>query len=155
MSKLDPKPESDVALKTQSSVLLYHNAPTGLKTSQTAECCAFIRDKCLPAVIPQPNSGQLFIKYATKNTNTEEYVTEMVQQLLLNNTVVVYAYGPHIQRAITILELVKARAEIKKAHQTNSLDRFVNVVPGRNELLDRKINVPILIAVLGQEQSSP
>ncbi|CEP63678.1 ribonuclease P/MRP protein subunit POP6 LALA0_S08e08108g [Lachancea lanzarotensis] len=138
-------------LKTQSSTVLYRNIETGLKIAQSVDCNAFIRDKIVPTVIADREIAieKCHVRYATKNTKTEEYVSELTEQLRQGKSVVLFAYGPHIQRGVTILELVKTRWDAKEPlEQQNTLDRFVNVVPGRNELLDRKLNVPILVSVL-------
>ncbi|SCU90675.1 LANO_0D09582g1_1 [Lachancea nothofagi CBS 11611] len=151
MSKLDVSCGPNAVLKTQSSDVLYRNASTGLKASQTTECLGFIRDKILPAAMSDLDFDSCFIRYVTKNTKTGDYATEMIAQLAQKKTVVVYSYGSHIQRAVTTLELVKSRAKLENLEQKNTLDRFVNVVPGRNELLDRKINLPILISIVSQK----
>ncbi|SCU78970.1 LAME_0A06656g1_1 [Lachancea meyersii CBS 8951] len=148
MAKADVSQSQVAALKTQSSTVLYHNAQTGLRIAQTAECNAFIRDKIVPTAISNRDIEKCHICYATKNTKTEEFVSELLNQLQQEKCLVLFAYGPHIQRAVTILELVKTRAGTETLQQTNTLERFVNVVPGRNELLDRKLNVPILVAVI-------
>ncbi|SCU77424.1 LAFA_0A01662g1_1 [Lachancea sp. 'fantastica'] len=149
MAKTTPSQDPSTVLKTQSSTVLYRNTETGLKIAQTVDCNAFIRDKVVPSVIADRNVEQCHVRYATKNTKTQEYVAELTEQLKEGKCVVLFAYGPHVQRAVTILELLKTRWDEKTTlTQQNSLERFVNVVPGRNELLDRKLNVPILVSVV-------
>lgn len=137
--------------------LYYQNAPTDLKLSDTALCFKYIGDKVVPSLLDEIDTEQCYIRYLSKSTKIPDYVEDLVSQFTAGKTLVLYSYGSHVQRAVTLIELVKKQlaGETFDLLHSNKLSCFVNVVPGRNELLERKINVPILVAVMSHFADAP
>ncbi|CCC66759.1 hypothetical protein NCAS_0A02010 [Naumovozyma castellii] len=89
----------------------------------------------------------------TKNANIKHTVDKL--QGLLESTegfVCLEAHGPHLQKMLSILEITKKVIKEKDTsttiHQWNRMLSFQSIQPGRNELLERKINIPILICFI-------
>ncbi|CUS22711.1 LAQU0S06e04302g1_1 [Lachancea quebecensis] len=142
-----------------SGQLLYLNAETGLDVSDSPACFQYIADKILPSLLDELELPKCYVRYLSKNTKIEEYVAELASQLADKRTLVLYSYGSHVQKAVTIIELAKRHfaAETPGAglDHRNKLSRFVNVVPGRNELLERRVNVPVLVALITVKAGDP
>ena len=68
------------------------------------------------------------------------------------DTFVLVAYGVHVQKALSIIEIFKTTENGKALHQFNKLDSFIEIKAGRNELLDRKVNLPILITLFTKQE---
>ncbi|CAR25368.1 ribonuclease P/MRP protein subunit POP6 [Lachancea thermotolerans CBS 6340] len=139
--------------------LLYLNAETGLEASDSPGCFQYIADKVLPSLLGELDLPKCYVRYLSKNTKIEEYVADLASQFADNKALVLYSYGSHVQKAVTIIELAKRRIAVETPgaglDHRNKLSRFVNIVPGRNELLERKINVPILVALITRKTDAP
>lgn len=136
--------------------LNFLDVETGLQASQTKACFEYVRKHVLPRSIDFEQLPSHHVRYLSKNSSIRDYVDELsVCFKTKEQNLILYSFGAHIQKALTIVEILKkslSKGQEEGADgaykQFNRLDRFVNVVPGRNELLEKKISIPILTIVL-------
>lgn len=140
---------------SESIRLIYQQKDVDVDPSNHSDVTAYISNVILPDTLRNcgmsesttpltgNSSKSVDITYATfsKNSNIKQSVDSLVKKAGMNNDIVVVSYGMHI----SIIEIFKSTDAGKKLHQFNRLDSFVEVKPGRNELLDHKVNIPILI----------
>ncbi|CCD24709.1 ribonuclease P/MRP protein subunit POP6 NDAI_0D03950 [Naumovozyma dairenensis CBS 421] len=132
----------------------YKRNETDLDISTQTQCFQFIQEKIIPDLLNlNADFDRSKINYfkISKNDNIKQKV-EKLQTVTSGECVCAYAYGPHLQKMLSILEICKN--VVKKndlegsISQWNHLTCFELVQEGRNELLEKKINVPILISVI-------
>lgn len=144
---------------SESIRLIYQQKDVDVDPSNHSDVTAYISNVILPDTLRNcgmsesttpltgNSSKSVDITYVTfsKNSNIKQSVDSLVKKAGMNNDIVVVSYGMHIQKTLSIIEIFKSTDAGKKLHQFNRLDSFVEVKPGRNELLDHKVNIPILI----------
>ncbi|CDO92271.1 unnamed protein product [Kluyveromyces dobzhanskii CBS 2104] len=127
----------------------------GIDASNYVECSTYIKDKIIPETLRSAGWDSSSekpidsIMSYSKNSNIKQCVDQLVAKT--PDSFAIVSYGIHIQKALSIIEIFKSTESGKPLHQFNKLDTFVEVKPGRNELLDRKVNVPILITIFSKQ----
>lgn len=82
----------------------------------------------------------------SKNHNIKDKVETLLKNELKNYCL--FAYGPHIQKLLSVVEIFKSRQPDIKWKQYNKIQNFDIVKNGPNELIDKKISIPILICFI-------
>ncbi|CAH02196.1 ribonuclease P/MRP protein subunit POP6 [Kluyveromyces lactis] len=140
-----------------SSKLKYNEIEVeGIDPSTYVECSTYIKEKIIPETLrsagwnnASETSVGAIISYS-KNSNIKQCVDQLAA--ITADTFVLVAYGVHVQKALSIIEIFKTTENGKALHQFNKLDSFIEIKAGRNELLDRKVNLPILITLFTKQE---
>lgn len=86
-----------------------------------------------------------------KNQNIKDRVETLLKSELKNYCL--FAYGPHIQKLLSVVEIFKSKQKDMNLIQYNKLQNFEVVENGPNELIEKKIRVPVLICFLLSDKS--
>lgn len=129
----------------------YCNRDTGLHLPSQSQCLQFVQDHVVPDMLNSPvdDVPEISFRKVTKNDNIKQAVEK------LNNdsspVTCIFAYGPHIQKMLSILEICKKATEKQdrgELHQWNRLTCFVVIQEGRNDLVESRKRVPILVSII-------
>lgn len=120
------------------------------------QCMQFIRDKVIPGCVDdcQALEGEMIMfRKITKNNSIQQTLEKL--EAGKSRFVCVYAYGPHIHKLLSVVEIFKKISSRKSESkvtlkQWNKLSSFVSVQQGQNELLEKRTRVPILITVIAR-----
>ncbi|SCU80527.1 LAMI_0B02784g1_1 [Lachancea mirantina] len=145
--------------KSSAGMLFFEGKPTQLSPKDTVKCFKYIEKEVLRSLVSEKLLAESYVKYVSKNTQIKDFVAELQQRCTdSHQSILLYSYGAHVQKAVTVVEIFKkemrrgdaddAPAQKGGIKQYNALSCFVNVVQGRNELLERKLNIPVLIVAL-------
>lgn len=132
-----------------SEKLLYLNRETELEASNYSACIEFIRQRLVSVVeedVRKVNDSKpIHVTSFSKNANIKDSVERLLKLCDKDTDLLLVTYGPHVQKTLSIIEIFKSSITDKKSlHQFNKLDTLTSIKPGRNELLDSRVNVPIL-----------
>lgn len=134
--------------------LLYKDEEIKVDGNSYVECSTFIKQIIIPSITKDvellKDLQDLEVVSYSKNASIKESVDALLQKIKTKPAVIVVSFGPHIQKMLTIVEILKGLKLDFKLHQFNKLDLLVNVLPGRNELLDKRSNIPILIILFSR-----
>ena len=119
-----------------------------------------IRDRSLT----DDSKNSTLIQYhgVSKNDNIKQSVNKLNKQIDADNesfekqrALCIYSYGPHIQKMLSILEIFKKSYSNndKKLYQWNKLTSFDIIGEGRNELLEKRLKVPILVTLVSDSET--
>ncbi|AQZ13068.1 POP6 (YGR030C) [Zygosaccharomyces parabailii] len=128
----------------------YCNRDTGLHLPSQSQCMQFVQEHVVPDMLKMTDgSPEMSFRRVTKNDN----IKQAVERLYNDSSPVtcIFAYGPHIQKMLSILEICKkALAEQNQGelHQWNRLACFVLIEEGRNDLVECRRRVPILVSIV-------
>lgn len=133
---------------------------TQLDLADQAGCMQFIRDQVIPGCIDncQDLEGDaLAFRKITKNDSIQQTLEKLEAGKARFQCL--YSYGPHIHKLLSVVEIFKKMESNKTGEkalprQWNKLSCFVSVQQGRNELLEKRTRVPILIVVIERPSSS-
>lgn len=122
---------------------------TELNLDNQVECYKYIRDVIIHNLLNDEPGFLSNIKFfkITRNDKIKS-VLENIQKHQEGNLICLFGYGPHLQKQLSIAELYKSKILSDKStpfKQWNKLLAFDVVSQGRNELLDKRIKVPILL----------
>lgn len=147
-------------------IVLFEGIKTDLNIENTAECSDYIRDKIVLKLFKRNllEDSNVCVKHLNKNSNIKKSVSELQTSFSAKKkTLVICSYGMHIQKMLSILEIFKASLTQEKDkkeekasscfQQHNKLACFTLVTVGRNELLDKKTSVPILVTVIASPEN--
>ena len=159
--------------------VLFNGQSTGLDLASVQRVLQYIKDKVIPnvldvkaatdtvadvATVKTPLDTMEYVKI-TKNDSIERLVDKLKRIDVSGTAMCLYSYGPHIQKMLSIIEIYKKTVQSRKSEagsatdnvepiQWNKLLRFQVVSRGRNELLEKKIMVPIMITVIAPSSST-
>ncbi|KAL3232516.1 Ribonucleases P/MRP protein subunit POP6 [Nakaseomyces bracarensis] len=122
--------------------VLYNGLDTQLSLDNYSQCFDFIKAQIIPNIL----SGNVIVEKITKNDKISNRVSRLETVLKEKRIIVVVSYGDHIQKMASIVEITKSKFE--GVDQWNKLLSFQQIRPGKNELLEKAVRVPILITVL-------
>lgn len=125
--------------------VLYNGLDTGLSLDSCPQCIEYIK-----TLLPDLDTP---IEKVSKNDKISSRVNKIRGILKDNKSVAVVAYGVHVQKMASIVEITKK--DIDSVDQYNKLLSFEWIRPGKNELLDRKSRVPILVSLLSIDGQVP
>ncbi|CAL9734118.1 ribonucleases P/MRP protein subunit Pop6p [Monosporozyma servazzii] len=131
-----------------STKVLYSEHPTDLDLTNQVQSYKYIQEIIIPNLLVDDNKLLTCIKYfkVTKNDKIKS-ILENLQKHQQTGLICLYGYGPHLQKLLSIIELYKTKIlDNTPFKQYNKLTSFDVISQGRNELLDRKTKVPILIS---------
>lgn len=144
---MEGESESDTSPKTRSRVILFHGRVVDVELTNYKLCFQFIRDNLVSNFINN-FSDEDFIEIS-KNSKITKTVSSIQDKLKLETRripLIICSYGSHIQKSLSIIEIFKSLSGNHQNYkQLNKLSEFTYIIPGRNELLEQKINIPILI----------
>ncbi|SMN22480.1 similar to Saccharomyces cerevisiae YGR030C POP6 Subunit of both RNase MRP and nuclear RNase P [Maudiozyma saulgeensis] len=138
--------------------VLYKGSDIPVELNSTSATLNFIQEHIVPDLLrddPTLTEKIIFNKIS-KNSNIERTVDILCQKDSVNNFICIYSYGPHLQKLLSIVEIfkkVKSDTSDVKINQWNKMAMFKTVEEGRNELLEKKTIVPILITFITTSQS--
>ncbi|AGO13508.1 AaceriACL177Wp [[Ashbya] aceris (nom. inval.)] len=135
--------------------MLYRGEEIAAQLDVPESCFNYIRNELLDHVLDAGKRG-LFndedtCMQVSKATHVENVVQRATQSIADNGrAVLLYSYGQHVQRMLGAVEILKAKLQDQKIgyEQFNHLSCLVHVGPGRNELLETRVNIPVLLVVL-------
>ncbi|CCF58976.1 hypothetical protein KAFR_0F03800 [Kazachstania africana CBS 2517] len=131
-------------------IVIYNGAETSLDLSSISETLTFIEQVVIPNIFQNDQENLLrsvkFLK-VSKNDSIKSSVDKLQSFTFHKDTVCLYSYGPHIQKLLSIVEIAKSTIDTN-CKQWNKLTNFELSQEGRNELLEKRTIVPILIAFL-------
>ncbi|AAS51051.1 ACL177Wp [Eremothecium gossypii ATCC 10895] len=117
-------------------------------------CFNYIRNELLNHVLDADkralfNNEETCIQIS-KATHVEVGVQRAMQSIAENRAVLLYSYGQHVQRQLGAVEILKATLQERKIgyEQFNHLSCLAHVGPGRNELLETRVNIPVLLVIV-------
>ncbi|KOG99529.1 ribonuclease P/MRP protein subunit POP6 [Saccharomyces eubayanus] len=134
----------------------YGESNTNLDISSYTQCLLFLQESIIPPLTNNSDNGTL-IQYhgISKNDNIKQSIDKLSKQITASavnleqqqHVLCVFSYGPHIQKMLSILEIFRKSytKDHESLHQWNKLTSFDVIKEGRNELLEKKLKVPILI----------
>lgn len=125
-----------------------------LNLADQIQCMQFIRDRVIPGCIENSQSLEdrvIVFRKITKNDSIQQSLERLESSD--SRFVCLYAYGPHVRKLLSVVELLKKILSKKmnengQPRQWNKLSCFMSVQLGRNELLEKRTRVPILISVI-------
>ncbi|CAL9728918.1 ribonucleases P/MRP protein subunit Pop6p [Monosporozyma unispora] len=133
-----------------SGKILYSEHNTDLDLNNQTKSYKYIQDIIIPNLLIDDNKLLACIKYfkVTKNDKIKSTLDNL-QKHQQDGIICLFGYGPHLQKLLSIIELYKSKIlQDKPFKQYNKLTSFDVVSQGRNELLDKKVKVPILITFI-------
>lgn len=118
----------------------------------------YIQEHILPEMFKDDPTitGKLIYSKISKNSNIEKTVTSLCNKDIDDKFICLYSYGPNTQKMLSIIEIfkkVKSEKDSKQIRQWNKMITFKNIEEGRNELLEKKTIVPILITLMTTSDS--
>lgn len=113
----------------------------------------YIQEHILPEIFKDDPSITEKVIYTkiSKNSNIEKTVTALYNKDIDDKFICLYSYGSNTQKMLSIIEIlkkVKSEKDSKQTRQWNKMITFRNIEEGRNELLEKKTIVPILITLI-------
>ena len=131
------------------SKILYNNEETNLDLSKQVETSNFIKDKIIEDLVAflgdEEIANNIDYQKITKNCNIHQVVERLKKTS--HKWLCIYGYGEHLQKMISIIEIYKQKQE-KQCRQWNRLFSFQSIETGRNELLEKRKKIPILISFI-------
>ncbi|CAI6516297.1 AIS_HP2_G0019240.mRNA.1.CDS.1 [Saccharomyces cerevisiae] len=141
----------------------YNEINTNLEISSSGQCLRFIQETIVPSLTNNgDNTTSIQYHGISKNDNIKQSINKLKKQVCTTDgnsgqqrVLCVFSYGPHIQKMLSILEIFKKDyiKSNKKIYQWNKLTSFDIKREGRNELLEKKLKVPILIAIVSRSEA--
>ncbi|EJS43693.1 pop6p [Saccharomyces arboricola H-6] len=141
----------------------YNETNANLDLNSCGQCLRFLQETIIPSLANDSNNSSS-IQYhgISKNDNIKQSINKLDKQTTAaagnsgkqQQVLCVFSYGPHIQKMLSILEIFRKKCikDNKKLHQWNKLTSFDITKEGRNELLDKKLKVPILITFISDSE---
>ena len=157
--------------------VLFNGQSTGLDLTSAQQVLKYIKDKVIPSVLGSQAVGDVeaatdktpldtmeYVKI-TKNDSIERLVGKLRTIDVSSTAICLYSYGPHIQKMLSSIEIYKNTMQSRKSKaksatdnvepvQWNKLLRFQVITQGRNELLEKKVMVPIMITIIAPSGST-
>lgn len=118
--------------------VLFNGLDTGVSLDNYSQCFEYIK-----TILPFDG---ISVEKVTKNDKISSKVTKLRDALTERHSVVVISYGDHVQKMASVVEI--AKNGVDNVDQYNKLLSFEWIRPGKNELLEQKVRVPILVAFL-------
>ncbi|AMD21843.1 HFL013Wp [Eremothecium sinecaudum] len=134
--------------------LLYNELKLDATLSNTEECFNSIRDIIITKLILNEVDPDNCIQ-VQKKSQIQPLVSHITQKLTHEQKpILLYSYGQHIHRQISVLEVVKTKLREQQFnfHQYNNLSCLVQISQGRNELLQKKINIPVMLIIIASKE---
>lgn len=118
----------------------------------------YIQEHILPEIFKDDTTitDKLIYSKISKNSNIEKTVTSLCNKDIDDKFICLYSYGSNTQKMLSIIEIfkkVKSEKDSKQIRQWNKMITFKNIEEGRNELLEKKTIVPILITLMTTSDS--
>lgn len=137
---------------TMSRRVLYCGHPTELDLLDQVNSYKYIKNIIIPNLLLDDRELLNKIRFfkVTKNDKIKN-VLDNLKKFQNNEIVCIYAYGQHLQKLLSIVELYKTKILLNgkiEFKQWNKLSSFDVISQGKNELLDKKIKVPILLTFI-------
>ncbi|CAB4256777.1 similar to Saccharomyces cerevisiae YGR030C POP6 Subunit of both RNase MRP and nuclear RNase P [Maudiozyma barnettii] len=131
----------------------YKGADIPVELSSTSNTLNFIQEHIIPDLLRDDPTLQekIIFNKISKNSSIEKVVDRLCQKDSENHFICIYSYGPHLQKLLSIVEIfkkVKTEKDNVKINQWTKMAMFKTVEEGRNELLEKKTIVPILITFI-------
>lgn len=121
------------------------------------QCMEYIQNHVIPSCMDGTiEIGTISYRKITKNDNIKETIDKL--ETLDTPYVCLYSYGPHIQKLLSIVEILKKvllEKQVDTPRQWNKLTCFNLTTEGRNELLEKHTRVPILITMIEIPNKKP
>ncbi|KAJ9572548.1 uncharacterized protein HLK63_K03839 [Nakaseomyces glabratus] len=137
----------------------YEGTNVEIDLSNFSQCSEYIKNQILPTMLGEPNTEFNYITTkVSKNDKIKDKVSSLEKNVKDNNFVIIVSYGDHIQKMVTIVEILKKNfAKDTILHQWNRLHSFEHIKPGKNELLEVRTKVPIMVTALSlaDEKEAP
>lgn len=147
----------EAAKQLMAGTFEFGGQDTSVATDDNLKCFHYIEHQVIPSLIAAQDRQLLKepkVQYisVSKNSKIREKVARLHKELVSENLICLFAYGPHIQKMLSIIELSKSKWTGKSPiEQRNKLSSFKMVVHGPNELIDKNRNVPILVSYISNE----
>ncbi|CCK70135.1 ribonuclease P/MRP protein subunit POP6 KNAG_0D03890 [Huiozyma naganishii CBS 8797] len=139
-----------------ASTAHYHNEDTGIDLADQKSSFKYIEDRIIPQLLSKDEGVLSLVKFrkVTKNDKIKLSIDTLSKIDLKSNILSLCAYGPHIQKLLSIVEIFKGTLKGGDPFkQWNAINSFEVVKPGVNELLDKKLKVPILFIFITMDES--
>lgn len=138
----------------------YEDKVAQIELANQSQCMQFIKDVVIPSLFNDSGNllNEVSYRKVTKNDNIQQTIEKL--EKASSQLLCIYSYGTHIQKMLSILEIFKKVMKkdpngTDELHQWNKLTSFVCTREGRNELLERRTRVPILITLVRLSTLSP
>ncbi|AET40548.1 ribonuclease P/MRP protein subunit POP6 Ecym_6160 [Eremothecium cymbalariae DBVPG len=139
--------------------LLFNGQPIPANLAEPETCFAYIKAKIIDCLLLEVHGQRdRFAVDAYAQIGSQDQVQTVVRRLLVKlaekkQPVLMYSYGKHVQRLLSTVETLKKQLCDREFpfEQFNHMSCFVHVRVGRNELLEQRINIPVLVVVIAPE----
>lgn len=139
-----------------TSKVFYCGHPTKIDLSDQVNSYKYMKNIIIPNQLLDDAKLLSKIKYfkITKNDKIKNLL-ENLKKHQNDEITCIFAYGQHLQKALSVVELYKTKILLPDKvmfKQWNKLLSFDVISQGKNELLDKKIKVPILLIFITTNQ---
>lgn len=131
----------------------YEDKVVQIELANQSQSMQFIKDVVIPSLLNESHGvlNELTYRKVTKNDSIQQAIEKL--EKVSSQFLCIYSYGAHIQKMLSILEIFKKVMKkdpngTGELHQWNKLTSFVCTQQGRNELLEKRTRVPILISLV-------
>lgn len=124
--------------------------PTDLDLADQSGIFEFIKSQIILTLLNNDQKLIATTSFFKINKNNKIKITiDNIAKFDNDNLVCLFAYGPHLQKLLSVVELYKSKIiSSKEFRQWNKLTSFDVQSEGRNELLEKKVKVPIMITFI-------
>ncbi|KAG0661196.1 hypothetical protein C6P45_001416 [Maudiozyma exigua] len=136
----------------------YKGTDVPVQISSITNTLNYIQEHILPDIFEDDPTitEKLIYSKISKNSNIEKTVTALCNKEIDDKFICLFSYGSNIQKMLSIVEIfkkVKTEKDLKQMRQWNKMISLKNIEEGRNELLEKKTIVPILITLITTSES--
>ena len=130
--------------------LYYNDALTPVDPGVRNDVFQYVRNSIVPSILQDDKEIQKHIIYhrVILGDSVAKCTKRFAEQDPSTHLLCIYAYGPHIQKMVSAVEVYKKTLGQTKVTQWNKMTMFRLVEPGVNELLEKKTIVPILVTFI-------